>query len=132
MNLTETKELLALIASYDRRPFAAEAVGVWHGELRDVELEDAAEAVKTIFRTNGHDDRGNVRTLLPADVRRPAQAIAETRYRRLATAANRKQIGAPQVRRGSVGRPAAVEKLLAEARAKAAAAAERYNTTAAA
>jgi hypothetical protein len=131
MNLNETKQLLTLIASYDRRPFTPEAVDVWYAELRAVEFEDAAEAVKTTFRISGHDDRGNIRTLLPADIRRPAQAIAETRYRRMAAEANRRQLAAPQVRRGSTGRPAAVEAALAEARAKAAAAAEKYRPVAA-
>lgn len=128
MRIAEVKELLQLITTYDRRPFSDGAVTTWHTELRAVEFEDAAEAVKMVFRTNGHDDRGNVRTLLPADVRRPAQAIAESRYRRLARAA----IEAPKVRVGSTGRPAAVEAMLAEARRKAAAAAERFHTTAAA
>jgi hypothetical protein len=131
MKFSEVDELLKLISTYDRRPFTPKAVEVWAAELGRIEYQDAVEAVRTIFRTNGHDDRGNVRTLLPADVRRPAQAIAETRYRREAAAANRKALGAAQVRRGSTGRPAAVERALADARAKAAAAAEKYRPVAA-
>jgi hypothetical protein len=127
VKFTEVESLLKLITTYDRRPFLPGAAEVWFAELARVEYEDAAEAVRTIFRTNGHDDRGNVRTLLPADVRRPAQAIAETRYRRMARAV----IEAPKTRLGSTGRPAAVERMLADARAKAAAAAERYSTAAA-
>lgn len=132
MKLDEVKELLQLITTYDRRPFTPAAVDTWYTELRKVAYEDAEAAVRTIFRTNGHDDRGNVRTLLPADVRRPALAIAESRYRAEAMRANRKQLEAPQVRRGSTGRPASVERLLAEARAKAAEAAARFHDTIAA
>lgn len=131
MKYSEVEDLLKLISSYDRRPFTPEAVEVWAHEIGRVQFEDAAEAVRTIFRTNGHDDRGNVRTLLPADVRRPAQAISETRRRREAIAAQRKALEAPQVRRGSTGRPAAVEAALAVARAKAAAATEKYHAVAA-
>lgn len=122
MNPMETKRLLSLISTYDRRPFPPEAVDVWHLELSRVEYVDAELAVQTIFRTNGHDDRGTVRTLLPADVRRPADAIAESRRRKAAQAA----VEGVQVRRGSTGRPAAVERMLAEARAKAEAAAAKY------
>jgi hypothetical protein len=123
MKYSEVEELLKLISTYDRRPFPAGAAELWLAELARVEYGDAAEAVRTIFRTNGHDERGNVRTLLPADVRRPAQAIAESRYRRLA----REAIEAPQVRRGSTGRPAAVEAALAAARERAARAAAKYH-----
>ena len=126
MKFSEVGELLKLISTYDRRPFPPEAAEVWAAELGRIEYEDAAEAVRTIFRVNGHDERGGVRTLLPADVRRPAEAIADTRRRREAIAAQRKALDAPQVRRGSTGRPAAVEAALAAARAKAAAAAAKY------
>lgn len=122
MKHTEVVALLDLISTYDRRPFPPGAADLWLTELRAVSFEDAAEAVRTIFRINGHDERGNVRTLLPADVRRPAEAIGETRRRKAAQAA----IAAPQVRRGSTGRPAAVEAELAKARAKAEAAAAKY------
>jgi hypothetical protein len=122
MNATETKQLLSLISTYDRRPFPPEALDVWHAELRAVNYGDAVAAVQTIFRINGHDDRGQVRTLLPADVRRPAEAIGDTRRRKLAQAA----IEGAKERRGSVGRPAAVERALAEARAKAAVAVAKY------
>jgi hypothetical protein len=128
MKYTEVEALLTLIATYDRRPFLPEAVGVWAHELGRVEYEDAAEAVRTIFRTSGHDERGAIRTLLPADVRRPAEAIAASRYRRMA----REAIEAPQVRRGSTGRPAAVEAALAAARARAEAAAAKYREVVAA
>jgi hypothetical protein len=122
MNLLEARELLVLIESYDRRPFRPEAVDLWFNALRSVAAEDATAAVHQIFRISGHDKDGNIRKLLPHDVVRPAQAIGEARRRKLAQAA----ISAPPQRVGSTGRPAEVERMLAEARAKAEAAAQRY------
>ena len=111
MNATEVRALLTLIETYDGSTFRPEAVALWGEALRRVEYQDAEAAVHTIYRVNGHDDRGGIRRLLPADVRRPAEAIAETRYRRAA----QKALGA--------GRPAAgpVEPSAAQLAARAAA-----------
>lgn len=122
MNATEVRALLTLIETYDRSTFQPKAVELWGEALRRVSFEDAEAAVHAIFRVAGHDDRGNIRKLLPIDVKRPAEAIGEARRRRRAQAA----IAAPAQRVGSTGRPAAVEQALAEARAKAEAAAARY------
>lgn len=84
MRTEDVKALLVLIESYDRTPFRPEAVDLWFEALRTVEHADAEAAVHAIFRVSGRDERGAVRRLLPADVRRPAEAIAESRYRRAA------------------------------------------------
>jgi hypothetical protein len=84
MNATEVRALLTLIETYDRTTFRPEAVALWGEALRRIAYQDAEAAVHAIFRTSGHDERGAVRRLLPADVRRPAEAIAESRYRRAA------------------------------------------------
>lgn len=81
MNLKETEQLLRLIEAYDRTPFRPEAVDLWYAELRSITYADADAAVRQIFRIHGRDDKGNVRKLLPADVRRPAEAIGEHRRR---------------------------------------------------
>lgn len=84
MNITEAKALLVLIEAYNQHPFRPEAVDLWFEALRSVQFEDAETAVHTIFRTAGRDAQGAVRKLLPSDVRRPAEAYAESRYRRAA------------------------------------------------
>lgn len=125
MNITEVKALLVLIESYDRSPFRPEAVDLWFEALRTVEHEDAEKAVHGIFRTSGRTEKGDIRRLLPADVRRPAEAIAESRYRRAA----QKAIGArrpPGVPLSGPVRSPAAEAALAQARAKAAEALDRY------
>lgn len=122
MNIDETTRLLQLIESYDRKPFAPGAIELWATALDTVTYQDAVAAVHQIFRINPRDERGNLRSLIPNDVLRPAQAIGEARRRKSAQRA----IAAPPQRVGSTGRPAAVEALLAEARAKADAAISRY------
>lgn len=121
MKLTEVERLLTLITSYDRIEFRPEAVDVWFGAMRNVMFEDAEAAVHQIFRTAGHDDKGGIRRLLPADVKRPAEAIGAARRRKVAQAA----IGAGPV---PAGRPMSDEAraAVAKARAKVAAAKARY------
>jgi hypothetical protein len=115
MNMNEVRELLALVEGYERTPVPPAALDVWFAELRDVSYEDAAEAIRHHYRTAGTDKYGAIRRVLPVDVRRVAKGYHETRMRALA----RQALPAPTVRRGSMGRPAAVEAMLAEARAKA-------------
>jgi hypothetical protein len=121
MKLTEVGQLLTLITSYDRIEFRPEAVDTWFGAMRNVAFEDAEAAVHQIFRTAGHDEKGGIRRLLPADVKRPAEAIGAARRRKAAQAA----ITAGPA---PAGRPMSAEAraALAAARAKVAEAEARY------
>lgn len=124
MNIDETEKLLLLIEGYDRSSFKPAAIGLWSLAMGDVVYQDAVDAVHQIFRIAGHDREGDIRKLLPADVKRPALAIGEARRRKSDQAAIAAAEPAKGV--GSTGRSAKVEALLAEARAKAEAAAQRY------
>lgn len=120
MNIEETKQLLRLIESYDRAPFRPEAVDLWFEALRRVSYGDAEAAVHQIFRMAGHDEKGGIRRLLPADVRRPADAIADSRHRKTAQKAIRAAARPP------ANRSAEAERMIALARARADAAVARY------
>lgn len=122
MNLSETRQLLALVEGYERMPVPETALVVWFEELRHTTHEDAVAAVRHHYRTAGTDKNGAIRRVLPVDVKRVAEGIAASRRRAEARAA----LPAPQERRGSTGRPAAVERMLAEARAKAEAASAKF------
>jgi hypothetical protein len=123
MKFDQAKELLTLISSIDRKPFPEGAAATWYEMLRTIDFEDAKRAIHEHYTSLGaRDGSGNARSVLPADVKHRAKAIAEARAR----AAMRHALPAPTVRRGSVGRPAHVEAALAEARRAAAEASEKY------
>lgn len=128
MKFDQAKELLVLISSIDRRPFPENAAATWFEMLRTVDFDDAKQAIHEHYTSLGaRDSRGEVRAVLPADVKHRANAIREVRNR----AAQRHALPAPAQRTGSTGRPAHVEAALAEARRKAAQASEKYQMVAA-
>ena len=120
MNLEDTHRLLQLISDYDRRPFSPSAIELWAPYFARIDYADAEAAVHKIFRMHPRDDRGTLRTLLPADVARPARDIADSRRRKAAQRAIASAHRPPQER--SPAASAAVER----ARAIVAAAEARY------
>ena len=113
MNITLVREILDLIVSYDRSPFPDGAVRAWLPVLDDIDYEDARQAVIEHYTSLGaRDGRGEVRRIVPADVRARAAATREARERVLGM--SRPKLPAGRV--GSTGRPARVEQLLREAR----------------
>lgn len=126
MNIEETHQLLQLIYDYDKRPFSPTAVDLWAPYFDGIDISDGIAAVHKIFRMNPRDDRGQLRTLLPVDVARPARDIADSRRRKAAQKALASAHRTPQER------SAAATAALAEARRKAAQATERYRETVAA
>ena len=119
MNIELVSDLLDLITAYDRTPFPDGAVRAWLPVLDRIDYRDAVQAVHDHYTTLGaRDSQGQVRRILPADVKARASALREAREREL----NRHRPKLPAGRVGSVGRPAHVERLLAEARQRAAAA----------
>lgn len=123
MRHDQLEQLLTLIVSYDRKPFPDGATEAWYPLLYDVEYGDAERAVHDYYGAPGaRDDRGNIRQIMPGDIRSGARRIRDLRHR----AAARQAITSPPPRRGSTGRPASVEALLAGARRKVAADVARY------
>lgn len=115
MRIDLVKALLDLMVSYDRTPFPANAVEAWLPVLDNIDYADAAQAVNEHYTSLGaRDSQGQTRRILPADVKQRATAIREARERKLGML--RPKLPAGRV--GSSGRPAHVEALLAETRAK--------------
>lgn len=109
------KELLDLIVNFDRSPFPDGAVDAWFLALDGVDYRDARQAVLDHYGALGaRDKNGAVRRIVPADIRSRAAALRDAREREL----NRHRPKLPAGRVGSTGRPASVEAILAEARAK--------------
>lgn len=128
MKPNEVEELLALVQSIDRKPFPANAHIAWYPILRDIGYPDAVQAVNDHYRSYGsRDSKGDVRPILPADIRGRAHAIAEARAR----ASARTALPGPRERRGSVGRPEHVERELAAARQRIADALRKHEAVAA-
>lgn len=128
MKFDQAKELLVLISSIDRRPFPENAAATWYEMLSTVDFDDAKQAVHEHYTSLGaRGSNGDVRAVLPVDVKHRANAIREARLR----AAQRHALPAPSQRTGSTGRPAHVEAALAEARRAAARASEKYQMVAA-
>lgn len=69
---SETAELLAYIAAFDRRTVGKADVLAWHEVLGHLELMDCKQAVTSHFRES-------TEYLMPAHVVRLARNIAETR-----------------------------------------------------
>lgn len=128
MKFEQAKELLQLISDIDRRPFPEGAAATWYEMLRTVDFADAKQAIHEHYTSHGaRDSRGDVRAVLPVDVKSRAKGIAETRAR----AAQRTALPGPAQRLGSTGRPPEVLAELARARRAASRAAERYAEVAA-
>ena len=123
MKLHEVEGLLELIQSIDRKPFPLNAASAWLPILGDIAYRDAEQAVNDHYRSYGaRDSKGDVRAILPADIRGRAHALAEARAR----AAARTALPGPRERRGSKGRPPEVLAELERARALVRAALERH------
>lgn len=119
MKIELVEHLLELIVSFDRSPFPDNAADAWFLALDGVEFRDARQAVMDHYGALGARDKtGAVRRIVPADIRSRAGALRDIREREL----SRHRPRLPGGRVGSTGRPEHVEKLLADARAKAAAA----------
>lgn len=128
MRHSEIEQLLTTIVSYDRKPFPDGATEAWLTLLHEVTFADAEQAVHRYYGSpSARDDRGNIRQILPSDVRSGARHIREARER--STPAGRRSVTAPPVRLGSTGRPKAVEAVLAANRAKVAAAEAKYRSS---
>jgi hypothetical protein len=111
----EVEELLRTIQSIDRRPFPPNAPATWYEMLRNVDYNDAKQAVHEHYTSLGaRDSKGDARPILPVDIKSRGAAIADARAR----AAARTALPGPRERRGSVGRPPQVEQELALARAR--------------
>lgn len=129
MRHDQLEQLLTLIVSYDRKPFPDGATEAWLPLMHQVVYADAEAAVHRYYGSpNCRDDRGYLRQILPGDIRAGARYIRASRER---TESHGRSLPVSPVRVGSTGRPQRVEAMLAAARQKAAAAAERYRTIAA-
>lgn len=115
MRIDLVQALLDLMVSYDRTPFPANAVEAWLPILDPIDYDDAVQAVNEHYVSLGaRDSQGQVRRILPADVKQRATAIREARQRKI----NMMRPRLPGPRVGSADRPAEVEAILAAARAK--------------
>lgn len=115
MKIELVEHLLDLIVSFDRSPFPDGAVDAWFLALDGVDYRDARQAVMDHYGALGaRDKNGAVRRCIPADIKARAGALRDVRERELIRNAPKLPAG----RVGSTGRPAAVEQMLAEARAK--------------
>lgn len=128
MRHNQLEQLLTLIVAYDRKPFPDGATEAWLPLLHEVTYADAEQAVHRYYGApSARDDRGNLRQILPGDVRAGARYIREARER--SSTAGRRTLTAPPERRGSTGRPGHVEALLAKNRAKVAEAEAKYRSS---
>lgn len=126
MRHDQLEQLLTLIVSYDRKPFPDGATEAWLPLMHQVTYADAEQAVHRYYGSpTARDDRGNIRQILPSDIRTGARYIRESRER----SATQRGLPAPPVRLGSTGRPQHVEALLAKNRAKVAAAEAKYRSS---
>lgn len=115
MRIEMIEQLLDLIVSFDRTPFPDGAADGWFLALDGVEYRDARQAVMDHYGALGARDKtGAVRRCIPADIKARAGALRDIRMREV----NRNAPRLPGPRVGSTGRPAVVERMLAEARAK--------------
>jgi len=109
------EDLLKLIVSFDRSPFPDGAVDAWFLALDGVDYRDAQQAVMDHYGALGARDKtGAVRRCIPHDIKSQAAKLRDARIREL----NRSAPRLPGPRVGSTDRPAEVEAMLAEARAK--------------
>jgi hypothetical protein len=123
MRLDAIQDLLDLIVSYDRSPFGDRADQAWAAALDGVEYPDARQAVIEHYTSLGaRDSRGEVRRVLPADVKSRALAIRDNRLR--ATARTRAEL--PAAPRGLAARSPEAAAELRAALQRASAAGERY------
>lgn len=123
MKLELVTDLLTLITEYDRQAFPPGAHLAWHDVLDGIDYGDARQAIIDHYGSaSSRDGSGNVRKIMPADVRTGARKIREHRERmaRRALPAGR----GPRV--GSTGRPPAVMAEVSAARARAAEAVAKY------
>lgn len=72
MNRAQVAELLTLITAFDRRTLGDADIVAWHSVLDDIEVTDAAEAVRRHYRTSSE-------WIMPADVRRGAAEVVRER-----------------------------------------------------
>lgn len=124
MNVNEVRELLALIEGTERVTIPASALEVWHTALGKTAFEDAKAAVEKHYRMSPVDGFGNLRKIMPNDVKRVAEDFHTTRMRALA----RQALAGREPKPGESGSGALTGKGLAAremARAVAAEAAER-------
>jgi hypothetical protein len=123
MRFDLVQDLLTVISELDRSPFPEGAAKSWMTILDGIDYADARQAVLEHYASaSSRDGSGNVRRVLPADVRTGAHRIAEQRERAL----RRALPAAPRPRLGSTGRPAAVLAELAAARQRAEAATRKH------
>lgn len=124
MRYEEIRDLLQLIVSMDRSPFPDNAARGWYEVLADVDFDDARQAVVDHYGSFGSRySRGDIRRIVPADVKGRAAAIREARSRE-------RTRNAPRLPAGPTGVPAQSPRsraLLAEARRKAAEASARIH-----
>lgn len=84
MRLDLVSELLRTIAELDRAAFPEGAALSWQPIMDGIDFADALQAVREHYTSLGsRDASGNVRRVIPADVRSRAKAIAENRQRAL-------------------------------------------------
>jgi hypothetical protein len=82
MRLDLVSELLRTIAELDRAVFPEGAALSWQPIMDGIDYADALQAVREHYSSLGsRDASGNVRRVIPADVRSRARAIAESRLR---------------------------------------------------
>lgn len=123
MRFDLVQELLTLISELDRSPFPEGAALSWHALLDDIDFADAKQAVLEHYGSYGaRDSSGQVRRIIPADVRTKARGIKEARDR----AVRRALPAGPRPRVGSTGRPAAVMAEILAARERAAEAVRKH------
>ena len=72
MKPSQTAELLARIASFDRRTIGETDVAAWHAAIGDLDFDDCVAAVVGYYQ----DSR---EWLMPSDVRQRAKAIRKER-----------------------------------------------------
>jgi hypothetical protein len=123
MRFDLVQDLLTTISEIDRMPFPEGAALSWMPLLDGIDFADARQAVLEHYASaSSRDGSGNIRRILPADIRTGARRIAEHRARE----ARRALPEGPRARVGSTGRPAAVLAELAAARQRAEAAVRKH------
>jgi len=121
MRLDLVAELLRTIAELDRTSFPEGAALSWQPIMDGIDYADALQAVREHYASLGaRDSSGNVRRVIPVDVRSRAKAIAEIRERAARRALPQAPLRRPEDRAPEV--VATVE----EARAKVQAALDKY------
>ena len=124
MRLEHVQELLQLISELDRSPFPDGAAVSWQEILLGVSYSDAEAVVREWYGSSlARDKQGQMRRILPADVRSGANRRAEERAR----AARRVLEGPPLPPLADRG--AAVQAEVAKARERLAEAIAKHRAT---